>query len=120
MVELDIKDRTLHLEVKGWDKLWAFKSRLEIPLEHVRGADTHAEEARLIFKGLKAPGTHLPGIISAGSFYNQGKWVFYDVHDADKAIVIHLLDERYDRLVIEVADPRGAVARIEEALSRAS
>jgi hypothetical protein len=30
--------------VQGWDKLWAFKSRLEIPLEHVTGVRSAADE----------------------------------------------------------------------------
>src|SRR5580658_3953853 len=116
MVEIIIEGQTLHLEVKGWDKLWSFRSRLEIPLRHVRGVDTHAEEARLIWKGLRFPGTHLPGVLSVGTFYQSGKWVFYDVHDPDKAVVIHLNDERYDRLVVEVADSTAAVRQIEAAL----
>ena len=37
MVEISITDDHLHLEVKGWDKLWAFKSQLDIPLAHIRG-----------------------------------------------------------------------------------
>jgi hypothetical protein len=31
--------------------------------------------------------------------------VFWDVHDPEKTVVIHLKDERYARLVIEVDDP---------------
>jgi hypothetical protein len=37
MVEISITDDHLHLEVKGFDKLWAFKSQLDIPLRHIRG-----------------------------------------------------------------------------------
>src|SRR5262245_37046182 len=35
MVEISISGDHLHLEVKGLDKLWAFKSQLEIPLAHI-------------------------------------------------------------------------------------
>lgn len=118
MVEIGIADQTLHLEVKGLDKLWALKSRLEIPLAHVRGVDRDAEEARRFWKGVRVPGTHVPGVIAAGTFYHHGKWVFWDVHEADNAIVIHLLDERYDRLVVEVADPPATVRQIEAALAQ--
>jgi len=37
---------------------------------------------------------------------NRTALVFWDVHDPDKAVGIELRDERYARLVIEVADPR--------------
>jgi hypothetical protein len=38
------------------------------------------------FRGLRMPGTHLPGVIIAGSYYyyQQGKWAFWDVHDMKK------------------------------------
>ena len=37
MVELTIYEDRLILHVKGADRLWAFKSTLEIPLRHVSG-----------------------------------------------------------------------------------
>ena len=117
MVELEIEGGTLHLEVKGMDKLWALKSSLAIPLRHVRGARRDPGVARGWYKGLRAPGTHIPGVIVAGTFYQDGKRIFWDVHRAEKTIVIDLADERYDQLIVEVADPDAAVARIGEALA---
>ena len=35
MARIEIVADRLKVEVLGWDKLWAFKSRLEFPLEHV-------------------------------------------------------------------------------------
>jgi hypothetical protein len=37
MVDVSVADGKLTLHVRGADKLWAFKSSLEIPLEHVSG-----------------------------------------------------------------------------------
>jgi hypothetical protein len=42
--------------------------------------------------------------------------VFWDVHDPGKTIVIDLHDERYNQLVVEVADPEAAVKLIQNAL----
>ena len=100
------------------DRLWALKSSLTIPLAHVRGARRDTEVARGWFKGLRMPGTHIPGVIVAGTFYQDGKRVFWDVHRAQNAIVIELDDERYDQLIVEVADPDATVARIGEAIAR--
>ena len=116
MVEISLTDQSLHLEVKGFDKLWAFRSRLEIPLAHVRRVDANAEEARRFWKGVRAPGTHLPGVIAAGSFYQHGKWVFWDVHDPARSIAIRLHDERYAKLVIGVDDPEMTANAIRAAL----
>jgi hypothetical protein len=58
----------------------------------------------------------MPGVITAGTFYQEGERVFWDVHDPEKTVVIRLKDERYARLVIEVEDPPTTVAAIQEAL----
>ena len=62
------------------------------------------------------PGTSMPGVITAGTFYQDGKRVFWDVHHPEKTIVIDLHDERFNELVVEVADPEGAVRLIHGAL----
>lgn len=117
MVELEIGDGNLRLHVKGMDKLWALKSTLEIPLRHVTGIHADPEIARGWWHGLKMPGTNLPGVITAGTFFQDGNKVFWDVHDPDKTIVITLRDENYQQLIVEVADPAAVVERIRVALA---
>jgi hypothetical protein len=58
----------------------------------------------------------VPGVIVAGTFHSQGDRVFWDVHDPAKAVVIHLADERYARLVIGLEDPAATVTAIRRAL----
>ncbi|MET8573101.1 hypothetical protein [Streptomyces sp. NPDC004783] len=115
MAHISIDDGNLIVEIEGLDKLWALKSRLTIPLAHVRGATADPGVVKEP-KGLRSPGTHLPGVVTAGTFHIDGERVFWDVHDPAKAVVIQLADERYARLVIQVADPRATVALIEDAL----
>jgi hypothetical protein len=114
MVEISIAEDALHLEVQGWDKLWALKSRLTIPLRHVTGVRADPEVARGWWHGIRAPGTQLTGVITAGTFYQDGKRVFWDVHQPENTIVLSLADERYDQLIVEVADPAGVVRLILE------
>ena len=110
MVDLSIEGGNLVLHVRGADKLWAFKSSLEIPLQHIAGIRADPEIARGWWHGWRMPGTNLPGVITAGTFYQDGKRVFWDVHNPDNTVVIDLRDERYNELVVEVADPNEAVA----------
>jgi hypothetical protein len=116
VVEITVREGQVHLEVKGLDKLWAFKGRLEIPVAHIRGAHADTTIARGWWKGIKAPGTSIPGVIRAGTFYQDGKRVFWDVHDPEKTVVIDLHDERYDQLIVEVADPATTVKLLTAAL----
>jgi len=119
MVALTIEDGVATFEVEGADKLWALRSRLRIPLAHIRGARIDTEIAHGWWHGLRAPGTSIPGILTAGTFYQHGKRVFWDVHDPSRVVVVELADERYDELVIEVEDPAITVATIASAIGAA-
>lgn len=116
MVDLSIAEGKLILHVRGADKLWAFKSSLEIPLIHIAGVRADAEVARNWYHGIRMPGTSLPGVITAGTFYQDGKRVFWDVHHAERTIVIDLHDETYQQLIVEVAEPSAAIQLIQTAL----
>jgi hypothetical protein len=58
----------------------------------------------------------VPGVITAGTFYQDGKRVFWDVHHPERTIVIDLHDEHFNQLVIEGADPQAAINLIQSAL----
>jgi len=117
MTEVEITEDALIVHILGWDRLWAFKNRIEVPLSHVESGEMDPEIARREWwKGIKAPGTGLPGVIKAGTFYQRRERVFWDVHDPDKTIVIQLRDERYARLNIEVEAPPATVAAIKQVL----
>ena len=116
MVDLSITEGKLTLRVQGADKLWAFKSSLEIPVVHISGIRADPEAARGWYHGIRMPGTNVPGVITAGTFYQDGKRVFWDVHHPENTIVIDLHDERYSELVVEVDDPQAAIKLIQNAL----
>jgi hypothetical protein len=116
MVEISIEGDRARFEVEGWDKLWAMRSQLEIPLEHILSVRADPEPARGWWHGLRLPGTQIPGILTAGTFYQSDGAVFYDVHDPERTIVLDLDHEHYKRLVIEVADPAAAVTLLRTAI----
>jgi hypothetical protein len=115
MANVTIADGTVNVEITGLDRLWAFRNRIEIPLEHVRGA-TFDPAAVKGWRGWRGPGTDLPGVITAGTFHKDGELIFWDVHHGDRAIVIELADEQFQRLVIEVDDPAAVVSAINQAV----
>lgn len=120
MVEISVADKSLHLEVQGWDKLWAFKSSLTIPLQHVRSVRADPEAVRKWRGGIRLLGTQLPGVITAGTYYKRGQRIFWDVHKPENTIVLELTDDRYDQLIIEVTEPRVAIEQIKAALSQST
>lgn len=125
MVDVSVQGSVLHLEIRGWDKLWAFQSRFEIPLAHVKsvrtlsGMDELKKLVRQLGFGLRALGTEMPGIIAAGTYYFfRGGRVFLDVHRPfERILLIDLADEPYRKLVVEVEDPEAAMRLIQSAVS---
>jgi hypothetical protein len=118
MVELSVAEGKLTLHVRGMDRFWALKSTLEIPLEHVTGIRADPEVARGWWHGFRMPGTQIPGVLTAGTFYLHGEKIFWDVHNPEKTVVIGLSHEKYDELIVEVADPSAAVSLVQSRLSR--
>ena len=118
MVEITIDGQNAVFEVVGWDKLWSLRSRLTIPLAHITSVYSDPEPAMGWFDGLKIAGTAVPNIFRAGTFYQHGELVFWDVHHPEKTIVIELEHERYKKLIVEVENPPGEVKKIKAALKR--
>lgn len=108
MVQVEREGEKVVFQVVGLHKMWALKSRLEIPMENIRGARKDPKAVHG-WKGWKAPGTYLPGLITAGTFYHDGRRIFWDVCHAENAVVVDLDDEDYQQLIIEVADPDAVV-----------
>ncbi|HKN57783.1 MAG TPA: hypothetical protein VJV97_02965 [Gemmatimonadaceae bacterium] len=117
MVNISIHGDRIHLDVEGIDQLWSLRSHLEFPLSHIRSVRIDPAAARGWWHGIRLMGSNIPGILTAGTFYQQGGIVFYDVHDPERTIVLELDHERYNRLIVEVEEPEKARTLIERALS---
>lgn len=110
-----ITPETLVVEPTGWNRMWSFTRRLEIPLAHVRGAtfDPGMKEEP---KGWRGPGLGLPGKLS-GTFHADGKRQFWNISGYERAVVITLdPSERFERLVLTVDDPHLLVDDLNGAL----
>jgi hypothetical protein len=120
MVAVSIEGDRAVFQVEGLDKLWALRSRLEIPLAHISKVEIDPDQAKGWWHGLRLAGTYVPGLLTAGMFYFHGELVFWDVHDPAKTIIISLEHETYRKLIIEVADPVMAAAELRSADPRTS
>lgn len=117
MASITCTHDTLIVVMEGLDRLWALKSRIDVRLERVE----HIEHDPSVgFPGLihiRMPGTYVPGIIAAGTFYGNGNRTFWNVRNPARAVVITLRDGQYDRLIIEVEEPDETVRQVREALA---
>jgi hypothetical protein len=120
MVDITIENDRIAFEVKGIDKLWALRSRLEIPLAHVTSIEHNPDEVGRWWHGIKLIGTEVPGLFAAGTFHYHGELVFWDVYDPTMSVVVSLDHERYKKLIVEVGDPEAAVALVRAAIGKSS
>ncbi len=116
MAHLKLEGDVISFEVAGWDKLWAFKSILKIPITHITDVCADPNPAMGWFDGLKIIGTGIPHIFKAGTFYQEGEFVFWDVRHPQNTIVIELIHEEFGKQIIEVAEPVAVVNTIIKAI----
>jgi len=118
MVRISVSDDRIHFDVEGIDRMWALRSQLEFPLSHIRSVRVDPEAAKGWWHGIRLWGSNIPGILTAGTFYQNGRVVFYDVHDPLRTIVIELDHEHYDRMVVEVEEPEVEAKKVEKAIGK--
>jgi hypothetical protein len=118
MVDVTLLNDRAVFEVEGLHRLWALRSRLEIPLAHITDAEFDPDQVGVWWHGWKLAGTDVPGLFAAGTFYYHGELVFWDVHDPARTIIVSLDHERYKKLILEVADPEGVVTSLRTALRK--
>jgi hypothetical protein len=116
MTEVTVTDDRLRVTIRGMDVLWAFKIRFVLPLAHVEGAwlDPHVR-AEGPWLGAGRTDSLLDYAVAAGPMLVHGRHEFWDVHDPERAVTIDLVDEPYQRLVVEVRDPAAVVAAVNAA-----
>lgn len=119
MVEITVADGRLIVEPRGLHRLWTLRRRIEVPLSYVRDARVEDEKPIGWWMGLRVPGTHLPWVIAAGTYYRKGRREFWDLRHHRRPVVIDLVGGGFDRLVVEVDDPDETVRRIEAARTAA-
>lgn len=111
-VTLTVVADALQIRLGGVDALYCLKRTLVLPLASIQGVAV-ATKASVPRTGLRLPGTSLPGVIRAGSYGTGRSRDFWDVRRATVYFVVQLLPGgRYRRVVLELPDPQGEVARL--------
>lgn len=109
-------DDRLLVRPVGLVRLWALSSGVDVPLDHV--VDVGLSEKRGLLRGFRAPGTYLPGFMTAGTFRSRGEKDLWMVGRHELVLVIELVDERYRHVIVQVEDPAAAVEALRAALRR--
>jgi hypothetical protein len=117
--KVDIDDQRLVVTMHGFDVVWTFRRRIVVPLDHVKGAriDPHVA-SHGPWLGAGRTDALLDYAVAAGPMLVHGRHEFWDVHHPDRCVTIDLVDEPFERLVVEVEDPTAVVDAVIAALER--
>ena len=109
MVTITKLDNNFIFEVKGAHKVWAFRSQITVPADRIVCVQPNLD-AVSNWKGFRLPGTYIPYVITAGTYYKNGQKTFWDVANRKKTIVVELKNAAFSQLIIEVDNPEAALA----------
>ena len=112
MVAIEIAGNEVTVRVLGSHKIWALKSVVRFKKDQV--VSIERVEGGLCPPWLRCPGTALPGVICAGTYYGKGRKEFWDRTAKGQGIVIDLRDGPFTRIVVDVADPDAAISMLKE------
>lgn len=114
MARILVEGENLVVKLGIVDTMFSMRSTMRIPLvavERVYFDPFVGEEPR----GIKAPGTYLPGVVTRGTFHAEGVKTFWNVWRGTSAVVVELSGQKFDRLVIDHREPEDIVRQIEAA-----
>jgi hypothetical protein len=105
----------LHLRLSLLEKLEAFHGDLSVALSSIREVRA-VPNAWPELRGIRAPGTGIPGVIAVGTRRGNFGKDFAVVHGPGPAIVIELEGEPFARLVVTSADADELAPRVKALL----
>lgn len=105
-------DDTIVLKLTGPSRVFGLKGRLDIPREHVISVEVMPRKAVPPTPGtwLRAPGTHIPGLVRYGSYGREPHREFWAVYRQREVLVVAIRDWAYSRLVLATRDPLADAA----------
>jgi len=117
MAELLIDGDSVTLSMSRLEHLEGFRRDLRAPLASVTAvravADPWAE-----LRGIRAPGTGLPGVVAVGTRRGSFGKDFAVVHGRGPAVVVEFGDQEFQQWILTVEDADGAASRLAVATAR--
>lgn len=100
-------DSSVVLKFNPFDSLFSLKGRLDIPRNQIESIEVMDRSQIPATEGtwLRAPGTHIPGLIRYGSYGREPLREFWLVLRQKQVVVVEIRDWAYHRVVIGTSDP---------------
>ncbi len=107
MVQITKKQNLTTINILGFHKIWALKHQLRIQANDI--VSVYQNESELNeYKGIRF-GTHIPYLITAGTFLKKDKCNFWDVIKKKNTVIVELKNNKYNKLYLEVENPIATI-----------
>jgi hypothetical protein len=118
-IQLTVEPKQILVDLTGIDGLLAIKRHLQISTHLITGVESMLRKALPPGDGtwLRAPGTHVPGLIRHGSYGRAPHREFWAVFRSKRVLVITVRDWDYARVILGIHDPETHAAAIATAIS---
>jgi hypothetical protein len=99
VAHLKIEGDELVLELSGLEKVEGIHGSIRVPLSKVR-AVRYVDDTWPELRGIRAPGTGLPGVIAVGTRRGSGIKDFAAVHGRGPGMVVEIEGAEFERLIV--------------------
>jgi hypothetical protein len=99
-MQLSIEANQLKIELTPMERFWAVHAgkTITIPLDQIQQVTTDAPQTN--WKELRSPGTFVPGIIKAGTYYQDRVRSFWYTKPKTPLLTLELSPEAYYRKIV--------------------
>lgn len=119
-MNLTLIDNEIEIHLEPSERFWAFhlSGQISVSVESVRDVQLRCPDST--WNQLRAPGTYVPGLIKAGTYYTtRGRefWYVYRDQGTDQScLCLDLIGEYYKRIVVGSAMAHQWRSQIQSAL----
>ena len=114
MAELTVHDDALTLTLSRLEHAEGFHRNLTVPLASVSAVRAVADPWPEL-RGIRAPGTGMPGVVAVGTRRGSFGKDFAAVHGKGSGVVVELDGQEFGRWVLTVDDPGAVVGQVSAA-----
>jgi hypothetical protein len=111
MARLEIDGDSLALRLTAEEHLEGMHRDVVVPRSSVASVRV-TEDVWSELRGIRAPGTGIPGVIAVGTRRGSFGKDFAVVHGQRRGVVVELVDQAFSRIVLTTPDPEEVVARV--------
>lgn len=117
-MQLELTPDELNIHLTWYEQLLAFymAERIAIPLKKITNISTDPPE--FTWRAVRLPGTSLPGVISAGTYYTPNGREFWYI-TSKTCLTLTIDDDYFKRIVLTLENPGYWADQIRHAKSAA-